>query len=209
MIKRVIAFLLTAAGLAFGQATTNSITVTASRNANVQPDQVVFGVKVDAPLTASRDDAVSALQGSGITLANLTGVTTVQQYDSKGQATVSLIEWTFSLPVAIADMKSTIALLSTVQTSNAQKNNGIAISFGVQGTQVSPQAQQALSCALSDLIGDANAQAQKMASAAGKGLGPLLAMGSATVASTPGVLFASPVYTPVCSLTVKYQLTGF
>jgi len=124
MIKRVIAFLLTAAGLAFGQATTNSITVTASRNANVQPDQVVFGVKVDAPLTASRDDAVSALQGSGITLANLTGVTTVQQYDSKGQATVSLIEWTFSLPVAIADMKSTIALLSTVQTSNAQKNNG-------------------------------------------------------------------------------------
>ena len=206
---RAIAFFLAAGGLVFGQAATNSITVTASRNANVQPDQVVFGVKVDTPLDASRDDAVNALQGSGITPANFTGVTTVQEYDSKGQASVSLIEWTFSLPVAISDMKSTIALLTTVQKTLAQKNNGFAITFGVQSTQVSPQAQQAQSCALSDLIADANAQAQKMASAAGKGLGQVLSLGSATVASTPGVLFASPLYAPVCSLTVKYQLTGF
>jgi hypothetical protein len=196
-------------GLALGQSATNSITVTASRNPNVQPDQVVFRIAVDAGLDATRDDALNALQGSGITAANFQGVATVQQYDPKSQKTVSQIEWTFALPVSIANMKSTIGLLSAVQASNAKKNNGLAISFGVAGTQASAQAQQAQQCAVTDLLNDARAQAQKLAGAAGKTVGALLAMSGATAATDTSTIVSSSVSYQACSLTVKFQLAGF
>jgi uncharacterized protein YggE len=211
MIQRIAPFLLLSAGLACAQLTSNSVTVTASRNTNLPPDQIVFRVTVDTPLDATRDDAVSALQGSGITLANFSGVTTVQIYDSRGQQTQTRLQWLFSLPVAVSNMKSTIGLLTAVQKSNAQKNNGLAILFGIAGTQVSPQALQSQICSQADLLADARAQAQKMASAAGATLGAVLAMSgstSATMDSTGG-LFSSPYYTPSCFLTVKFALGGF
>ncbi len=210
MIPRVTVFLFSA-GLAFAQLTSNSVTVTASRNTSVQPDQVVFRVTVDSPLDATRDDAVAALQGSGITLANFNGVTTSQIYDSMGQQTQMRLQWMFSLPVALSNMKSTIGLLTSVQKSNAQKNNSLGISFGVVGTQVSPQAQQAQACSQADLLADARAQAQKIASAAGASLGAVLAMSGSTSASTDpnGGLFSSPYYAPACVLTVKFGLGAF
>jgi len=213
MIKRLTFLLAICSGLAFGQAAstsnTNSITVTATRSANIQPDQVVFSVMVTTPTTASLSDAVNALQGSGITAANLIGLTTVQQYNNKGQVTQTVLQWTFSLPVAFSSMKSTIGLLTAVQSSNGAQNNNISISFSINGTQVSPQAQAAQQCSVAGLLSDAQAQAQQLASAAGKGLGTVLAMSSATTATQSVALASSPVSTPSCSMTVKFQLTGF
>ena len=208
MLKGLSLLLLTVA-LAWGQTTPNSITVTATRNATLQPDQVVFGVTVSSGLTSTRDEAVAALQGSGITAANFSNVRTVQLYDPRGQGTAKSLEWTFNLPVALSGMKSTIGLLSAVQKSMAQKNDEFSMSFGVQGMQVSSQLQQSQTCSLADLIADARAQASKLASAAGKGAGAVLAMSSATVATDPNTLFGSPAYYPQCSLTVKFGLEGF
>ena len=209
MLQRFAPVFLFCAGLACAQLTSNSVTVTASRSANLQPDQVVFQVVVDTPLDATRDDAVAALEGSGITLANFTGVSTVQTYVS--QQTQMRIQWAFSLPVAFSNMKSTIGVLSAVQKSNAQKNNGTAISFGVSGTLVSQQVQQSQTCALADLLADARAQAQKLASAAGVTLGGVLAMSSATTATTDTTnqSFTSTAYLPVCTMTVKFALGAF
>jgi uncharacterized protein YggE len=211
MIKRLTSILAISSGLAFGQAppTSNWITVTATLTANIQPDQVVFSVSVTTPTTSSLTDALNVLQGSGITAANLTGLSTVQQYNNKGLVTQTVLQWTFSLPVAFSNMKSTIGLLSAVQASNAAQNNNISISFSITGTQVSPQAQAAQQCSVVDLLSDAQAQAQKLASAAGKGLGPVLAMSSATTATQSAALASSPVSTPACSMTVKFQLMGF
>ncbi len=211
MVKRAIFLLPFFVGAAAAQLTSNSVTVTASRNTSPQPDQVVFRVAVDGPLDTTRDAAIAALDGSGITAANFAGVGTVQQYDPQAQKALTLIEWTFSLPVAISDMKSTIGLLSAVQKSNAQKNNGLTISFSVSGMQVSPKVLQAQTCSLADLISDARAQAQKMASAAGVSLGTILALSGASLATTDAAasLFSAPVYQPVCSLTVKFALGGF
>jgi uncharacterized protein YggE len=211
MIQRIAPVFLLCAGIACAQLTSNSVIVTASRNTALQPDQVVFRVIVETALDATREDAVAALQGSGITLANFTGVNTIQNFNPQGQQTQTRLQWTFSLPVALSNMKSTIGVLSAVQKSNAQKNNGINISFGVAGTQVSLQAQQSQTCSQADLLADARAQAQKLASAAGASLGSVLAMSSATVTSTDttGGLFSSPSYAPVCSMTVKFALGGF
>ncbi|HEY2016531.1 MAG TPA: SIMPL domain-containing protein, partial [Bryobacteraceae bacterium] len=141
------------------------MTVTASRNINLPPDQIVFAISVYSGLDATRDDIVAALQGTGITAANFAGVSTLQgsQWFSG-----SSLEWRFSLPVALSSMKSTIAQLSAAQASMAKNNGGLSMSFSAQGTQISPQAMQSQVCAPADLIADARAQAQKLASAAGQ-----------------------------------------
>lgn len=208
MLSRVIPLLCISCGFVFAQAASNSVTVTASRSTNVQPDQVVFSVAVDTPLDGTLDSAVSALQGSGITASNFSSVNTVQQYNQAGQSTTTALAWYFTLTAALAGVKSTIGLLTAVQKSGA-KNNGVAISFSVSGTQVSPQAQQSQTCSQADLLSDAKAQAQKLATAAGKGVGAVLAMsGSTLTASQSSGLVNSAVTTPGCSLTVKFQLTG-
>ena len=198
------------AALAQSTSNSNSVTVTASRPANIQPDQVVFGVEVDTGLDGTLDAAVNALQGSGITASNFNSVGTVQQYNPSGATTQSVLAWTFSLTVPFSDMKSTIGLLSAVQKSVGAAKNGISVSFSVTGTAVSQQAQQAQQCSQTDLVSDARAQAQKLAAAAGKGVGAVLAMSSGVVTTAQGNgPVTSSVSTPACTLTVKFQLTGF
>ncbi|HUA57298.1 MAG TPA: SIMPL domain-containing protein [Verrucomicrobiae bacterium] len=198
--------------MAFGQAAAgaNSVTVTATRSANVQPDQVVFTIEVNTPNDGTLDSAVAALQGSGVTAANFSSVATVQIYDPAGGSGQTTLAWYFSLTVSFSDMKSTIGLLSAVQQSAGARNNGISVSFSVSGTAVSPQAQQSAQCSQSGLLSDAKAQAQQLANAAGKALGSVLAMSSSTMTTTQSSgPISSTVSTPACSLTVKFQLTGF
>lgn len=212
MIKRfwILSWILPACLL--GQVSQNSVTVTASRNTNLQPDQVVFNVMVTSGLDATRDTVVAALQGAGITLANFSSVTTIQQYSpAKGAALVAL-GWSFTLPVALSNMKSTVGLLSAVQASIAKANQGLSMSFTVQGTQVSPQLQQSQTCLASDLIADARAQATKIAAAAGMSVGSVLAASGVTATTDSGSTnpFSSAyTYNPGCSLTVKFALGGF
>src|SRR5229473_2184173 len=70
----LICIISASASLVSAQTDSNSITVVASRTASLQADQAVFGVAVTSGLNASFEDALGALQGSGITLANFTGV---------------------------------------------------------------------------------------------------------------------------------------
>jgi uncharacterized protein YggE len=212
MLPRVTIALALCCGVAFGQATanSNSVTVTAYRTTNVAPDEVVFSVEVNTPPGDTLDDAVNALQGSGITSANFSQVSSVQIYDpATSSASAQSLAWYFSLTTPLSGLKATIGLLSAVQQSNGAKNNGISISFSVSGTAVSAQAQQAQQCAQTDLLSDAKAQAQKLAAAAGKGLGAVLAMsGSTTTVTQSSGVVSSAVSTPGCTLTVKFQLTG-
>jgi len=204
-MKRAASILTICAGCLFGQSAPapNTVTVTASRTANLQPDQVVFRVAVDGPLDSTRDDALNALQGSGITAANFANVGEVQQYLQSGK-TQNFLEWSFTLAVPIANTKTTIGLLTAVQQSNAKQSNNLSISFGLQGTQVSPQP-----CSLADLISDARTQAQQMATAAGKGLGSVLAISSSTSGASSAAVFSASPSIPNCTMTVKFQLTGF
>jgi hypothetical protein len=195
MIQRAVFCVLIFSVVGAAQVTSSSVTVTASRTTNLQPDQVVFAVTVTTPVTSSRDDALSALGGSGITLANLSGVSTTMLYPSTGVtplAPLTVLQWSFSLPVSISDMKATVALLSSVAQSQAKKNNGVSISFGVQATQVSAQLQQSTPCPIAGLLSDARTQAQTMAGAASMNVGSVLAMSSPTATGAS------------CSLTVKF-----
>src|SRR6202034_4532412 len=81
----------------FGQVESNSITVSASQNASLQPDQAVFSVTVQSGVNTGLDDVLPALQGSGITAANLTGVSSNNIVSPFNISNQPLLQWTFSL----------------------------------------------------------------------------------------------------------------
>jgi len=224
MLKRLPIFLLilTVSG-AFAQLDSNSVTVTATRSTTPQPDQVLFGVTVQSGLSTNLDDVVAALHGSGITAANFAGVSMAPNLVFTGgpqlPPTVMAppLQWLFALPAPLAKIKDTIATLTALQKSIAQQNSGLTLSFSVQGTQISAQLQQSQACPISDLLADAQAQAQKLAGAAGLSLGAVLAMASGTSASGSAgsvvayaaLLSAPPVLPTVCSMTVKFAMLRY
>jgi hypothetical protein len=188
-----------------------SVTVTASRNNSVTPDQGVFAVTALSPTDASREDVLAVVQEAGLTINNFDSIyTTTTGGSGPGQPPRDSLQWTFSLTVPLTSLKATVAQLTALQQSVAQKKNGMTVSFSLRSTQASAQALAAQPCAASDLIADARAQAQKMASAAGAGLGGILAISGSSTVTPPGqTLFASAITVPTCSLTVKFALTGF
>jgi hypothetical protein len=201
--------LLLLPALVLAQTAQNSVTVTASRNSNLPPDQAVVGVNVNTATSGSLDDAVAALVGSGMTASNFTGVSTVQDYS--GSNTTTQLQWSFAVTMDLTALKATFTQLAAVQQAVASKKNGTAISFGVQNTQVSQKAAQSQPCSLSGLISDARAQAQQLAAAANMTVGQVLAVSGLTATAGAGVGGSAYSYTPsapACSLTVKFALTG-
>src|SRR5437763_130092 len=108
LMRSLIAMLVLCASLAFAQLDSNSVTVTASRNAILQPDQAVFAVQVNSGLDATLDDIIAALQGSGVGLGNFTGINTIQQFLGADRQPTSVLQWSFTLPVPLAKMKDTL-----------------------------------------------------------------------------------------------------
>ena len=211
----VLAFCLSSS-LAFAQLDANSVTVTASRSSNLQPDEALFIVSVSSSSGATTlDEAVAALQGIGITQSNLTGVNAASTDSSFATSLLvqgPALQWRFSLPVPLAKVKDTVAMLVALQKSIVQRNNGLTLSFNLQGLQASAKQTQSLSCATSDLLADARAKAQKLADAAGVGVGNVLAMSGdiSTAAAGSAATYYSSNYLPSgCSLTVKFALGRF
>src|ERR1700681_4242672 len=119
MVKRLPIFLLIlSAPAAFAQLDANSVIVTASRSLTQQPDQVLFGVTVQSGLSTSLDDVVAALQGSGITAANFSGVSTspvILLLPAPQPNVAPALQWNFALPAPLAKIKDTIATLTALQ----------------------------------------------------------------------------------------------
>jgi hypothetical protein len=175
----------------FAQVDSNSVTVVASRNVNFQPDQASIAVVVTAPMTATLDDVLAVVQGTGITVANLTSV-----YQDQFNPNSESLDWNFTLTVPFSKLKDTNSALAKLQTFLTGPKNGFSISFsGSASPQASSQAVHAQSCAAADLLADAQAQAQKVAAATGRFLGRLLAIAGSTANE--------------CSIAVKFSVVGF
>ncbi len=221
MRKSAVIFLpLLFCSAAFAQLDSNSITVSASANATLQPDQVVFAVTVQSGLNTGLDDVLTALQGSGITAANFSGL------NAQGQTIATLgtvqlmpaptLSWSFTLPAPLANIKATIASLTTVEQNITKLKNGLMMSFSIIGTQVSQQLAQSQTCSLSGLITAATTQAQSLAAVSGFTLGAILALSSSTssvvsnsqVVANGGMLATISNSAPSpCAITVKFNVT--
>lgn len=208
MLRVPVLALAFSAGLVFGQVDSNSATVTASRNSTVQPDQAILSVSVLSDMNTTLNDVLAALQGSGITFANFSGVNT--HFGNTVLPALPGLQWTFALATPLTNLKDTLATLASLQRSLVQKR--LTLTYYVQGTQISQQLQQSQTCAIPDLIADARAKAQTLANAGGRSLGGILALSGAT---TTTVSLASQAYNGVfgsspqgCSITVKFSLLG-
>lgn len=190
---RLAAFILLGAGCLVAQGSSNSITVTATRNNAAAPDLVAFTVAVDTPLTMTRDDVIAALQGSGIGLANFTSVYTSWKYGADNSQ-IEIFEWSFNVTAPITGLKDAIGTLNALQTSVAK--NGLTLSYTIQGLQTSAAAQAAQTCSQAGLISDAREQAQTIAAAASMRVLSIVSMASSVSTVAPAG----------CSLTVKFSL---
>lgn len=198
-------FLMTVS--AFAQLDDNTITITATRQATLQPDQIVFSVSVLTPQAAGLDVVLAMLPGTGVTEANLGEV-----YSNSPNA----LQWYFTLATSFLEASATVKLLTQLESQSKG-----AVSFYVQGTQVSQALQQSQPCSQAALVADARNQAQMLASAAGLTVGPVLAVsdGSAMPTAVRGYVlaatFVSLISTPapttptICTAVVKFQLYSY
>ena len=196
----------------FAQLDSETLTVTASRTINVQPDQVLFSVTVSSA-GGTLDQVVSALSATGITASNFSSLNV--------GTNPSALQWTFALAVPLTKMADTIAQLTALSRNIAMNQSGLALIFTVTGTQASAQALQAQACPIASLVSDARTQAQKLADAAQVNLGPILEIsntGANTAGTASGVIvagllpvtafFVPPAPSTSCVATVKFRIVG-
>jgi uncharacterized protein YggE len=111
----------------------------------------------------------------------------------------------------LAQTKTTVATLTTLQQTIASANNGLSLSFTIVGTQVSQQLAQSQTCSLFSLIANATTQAQSLANASGLHLGSITAISgntSTAVGTPPPSPYASST-PPPCSITVRFAAARF
>lgn len=206
----IFAFLLSAS-LAFGQLDSNSITVTVSRSATLQPDQIAFNINVKSGLNTNLDEIVSALSAADVTAANFSGLYSFPDISfvvGPGLALQPTVTWTFTLPTPLSKIKDTAAMLTNLQKTIASNNSGLSLSFSVAGLQVSPQLQQSQTCSIPGLLSDARAKAQTYADAAGLSLGAPLAFSTVAGNATAAIPGLTTSAAPPCTLTVKFAASG-
>jgi hypothetical protein len=198
MLRHIsVALFLICAPFAIAQTDSNSVTVTASRTIPLQADQAIFSVSVNAGSNSTLDDVLAAVQPAGITIANFSSVFTVNATPIQ-----PLLQWTFTLVGPLTNTKATVATLTNLLSTVAKANAGLAVSFSLQGTQVSPQAAQSQPCAFPDLLSDAQAKAQALASSASRFVSGILALAT-SISNQTGAT------SQTCTATVKFSLVGF
>jgi len=168
---RNLILLLAAASSAFAQLDSNVLTITASRQLNVQPDQVSLSMYVTTDANQTLDNVLSALQGTKITAADLSSVNT---------AAGSELQWLFTPTVSFSDLNKVLAALGALQA-----NGPITVNYFYLNATASQQAVASQPCPYPALINDAQTQAQKLAAAAGVTVGPIVSLAQG---GAPGVV---------------------
>lgn len=222
------ASLLAYVSLAFGQQDTNALTITASRRLTVEPDEAVFAITVSSSRSTGLDQVVAALQGTGVTAANLSSVNSVDLPSFKAPNVMAL-EWSFVLPVPLKTMKSTVAALAALEQNISQNAGVLGLSFNLAGTQASPELLQSQQCPIGGLLADATAQAQQLAAASRLVVGPVVALAQPSVSAGPAPILEPSPYVfatlsqfvvaahfyrlvipeTACSITVKFSLLRY
>jgi uncharacterized protein YggE len=166
---------------AWSQLDDQTVTVTASRQLpSPQPDQAVLSLSVSSPITASLNDVLAALAGSGFSAANLAGV----EYGSTSPTSITVglpatnpsIYWIFMMTVPLSDLGPALAAIGASAAASP-----MPVTYSVY-SQVSPQLQASQQCPYALLVADAQSQAQGLASAAGATVGAILAVSDGSAA---------------------------
>jgi hypothetical protein len=227
-VRRLLLF-LACCPAALAQRDSNVLTVTATRNLNLQPDQATLMVNVTTSVNTSLDDVLAALQPTKITVASFAFVGTAFSGSASGNSLAAGVlnegwMWTFTPTVPLPGLPAALASLAKAQPVLSQSSNPMDLEYYVQGASLSSQLLASNPCPYTAVFSDAQTQAQKVAAAAGITLGPVVALsdGSGTVGQLSGVYIgfaiaagqltagnfveSLPPTTPFCTLVVQYSL---
>lgn len=207
MSKMVLAGLLSLAPAVMfaqlAQLESNTLTITATQQVNTQPDQAVFDVYVSANLTQGLNDILAALPGTGISAANIAGISTLYN---------GTVQWWFEVPVPLANVQTFVGALATGQQTFVASNNGMTLAVYPGGLQVSPALLASQTCPIASLVSSARAQARTIANAAGFSVGPILSLDtSSSTTNSLSFLLGNPWVvngeaSPNCSVAVTFQM---
>ena len=207
--------LVAAPGVVFGQLETDTLTIAASRDTMLVPDEVVFQLSVSSGQDASLEQVAAALKSAGIADAMFVSVSNPISVSLPNIFNRSL-SWSFTVAVPIGKMGSEIKLLASARLALTPGGSPVPVSFNIQGIQVSEE-QQAQPCSFTDLVADARAQGQKVATAAGLALGPILAISDQAnpallanfISLSRFVVYLSPSPMASCAATFKFKLLRY
>lgn len=184
----------------------NSITVTAYPASTVSPDEVVFSVVVTAGIDQTLDTIVNAVSGLGLTAANLVNLGGSLPCLPVGLCSPGPItalpppqQWTFQLVVPFSKLKATTAALASLQKTIGQANSGLSLTWSVTGTQLS---SQSANCSLANLVAQARAQVQQIATAASITPGAIVSLTSSNTACLLTAGFSLGIPSATSSLTI-------
>jgi len=215
-----LTLILLVAATACAQSGPNVITINASRNVTVVPDQVDYSVTVQTGASGTVEDALGRLGGTGITAENLTYVSSA----------LNSVSWTFDLIVPFTRMQEVGAVLRRLSQPQGPSRgpSSSAVQFSVGSRTSTDAGTQA--CQYPALMSDARRAAERLAAAAGVHAGQIVAIsdqpdptitysavfavydpfGSVIPSTISGVLtgvFTSPQpQNSTCSLTVQFAL---
>ena len=177
--------------LAFAQLDSNTLTIVATRTADLKPDQIQVSVDVTISQDFTLDAALAAVPGVGITIDDFVAV----QSFSGSQNT-----WYFQLLVPFSKLTTTISALRAAQQKTPKQAD---ISFQIGGPQFSNELLAAQRCQYGALLWDAQVQARKWASAAGVNLDEIVGLSDGSNVAPSGY-FAGSVLTAI-SLTSYFS----
>jgi hypothetical protein len=220
--------LLLTAVAAFAQTAPRTISIAASRNLTLLPDQVIYQVIVRTAATASLDDALAPLAGTPLTAANLTRAGNFNSFNPLLSGVADLY-WTFEWITPLSNIKGANAMLSRAMQQAEQRSGAGSFTYEASRVQISEAAARQ-ACDSTALVNDARTEAGRIASAAGVGVGSVISISDnpapAILAQRTGTFTGIPsfagtgsaffVYDPilyyqpatVCSLTVVFRLIG-
>jgi hypothetical protein len=169
----IIPFLL--AGAAWSQVSldANSILVNAVRTVALPPTDVSFMINVTVDFTVPVEQVLSAVD-FGLTINDVVGISSYPGYTPYGPASGTRVTYTFRLGVPLTRMKETVDKLEKLRKAT---DTGVDLTYTT--AQIGPSEAAVAAArekALPELIADARARAQSIATAAQLKLGPIQAV---------------------------------
>jgi hypothetical protein len=162
----LVSMLFLAAPAAFGQLDDNTLSVTSSRDVSTRTDDFQILVTIETPGDFTLDAVIRTLEGTGVNASHVIDVNSRLPSRVTNLGAPEITAWTFRLTLPFSKLNEALNSLARFRAPT-----GITMYYSVQSAPA-----VAAPCPWQTLFGDAQIQAQKLASAAGFKVGPILAL---------------------------------
>ena len=155
--------------IAFAQINPRTISVTASKNVDLAPEEISFDVDVSTDQDTTLEEVIQAIQNTGITTRDFQSVRSGYGYRSEQPE----LRYSFGFSAPFTRLQEIIAKLEAARGTPRGKKR-MDLDFSLEGAGPRDNTvEQAKQSIMPDLISEARRKGQLLAAAAGVTLGPI------------------------------------